>query len=75
MLLKTNTGLCKTYSNYCCPQPALLNMCVWRGTFPDCADAKCKEDEVAVELSRWGDTTSNSCWCKPPYHDHSAALT
>lgn len=34
--------------SYCCPKDTSLNDCTWRGTPMDCADAKCKPDEVAI---------------------------
>lgn len=43
---------------YCCPSDSPLHDCTLRGTTPDCADAKCKPDEVAIA------TNNENCWCK-----------
>jgi len=49
---------------YCCPSPATLYDCVWRGTPVDCADAKCKSDEVALKSDRFGGGSFFGCFCK-----------
>ncbi|GIZ44487.1 hypothetical protein CKM354_000768400 [Cercospora kikuchii] len=47
---------------YCCPSPSNLHQCTWRGSAPDCADAKCSRNEVTIQrhpsgsgaLCSWG---------------------
>lgn len=46
---------------YCCANPSPLKECVWRGSFPDCPNAKCMQDEVAIELSQSGDAWVGAC--------------
>ncbi|WPH03961.1 glycoside hydrolase, protein [Acrodontium crateriforme] len=43
-------------SALCCPVSAAPDMkkCTWRGNAPSC-NGHCKDDEVVVELNRWGD--------------------
>ncbi len=66
VLSKTVAGLCLPgmhSSNLCCPKPAALKTCQWRGTWPDCSDAKCNDDEVTVEVNPLGASSFN-CHCK-----------
>lgn len=50
-------------AQYCCPKATPLNDCTWRGSAPDCADAKCKQDEVAIDNNVSGGG-GNGCSCK-----------
>src|SRR6266536_1743023 len=54
------------HQKYCCPRPALLYDCVWRGSNPDCPDAKCKADEVAIDLNFQG-AGYGSCSCETSF--------
>lgn len=47
----------------CCPADSPLYDCTWRGSAPDCANAKCEKDEVAVDLESQGDGTFE-CNCE-----------
>lgn len=58
-------GFCNPWSrstDLCCPKPVTLSQCRWVGTAPDCAEAKCDADEIAVDRDTYGD--GNGCWCK-----------
>ncbi|KAI0157094.1 hypothetical protein GGR52DRAFT_586914 [Hypoxylon sp. FL1284] len=48
--------------NYCCPKDTPLHDCTWRGSRPDCPDAKCKSDEVAVRNDGYGDASWGCSW-------------
>ncbi|KAH6707805.1 hypothetical protein BKA61DRAFT_739097 [Leptodontidium sp. MPI-SDFR-AT-0119] len=66
---------------YCCPKPALLCDCTWRGSQPDCPDAKCKSDEVAIDLNPQGSGILACSWspkktdCSKVRSGPQAALT
>ncbi|KAK3332586.1 hypothetical protein B0T19DRAFT_457475 [Cercophora scortea] len=50
-------GSLNPYSYLCCPKPAALTDCQYRGTAAfDCRDAQCRDDEVAVDFSPNGDS-------------------
>lgn len=40
-----------------------MHDCTWRGTIPDCDDAKCKSDEVAIAINGVGETGLTGCFC------------
>ncbi|KAK5658413.1 hypothetical protein OQA88_2390 [Cercophora sp. LCS_1] len=46
---------------YCCQEDSALYDCVWRGSNPDCADAKCNLGEVAIINSQNGDNGWKGC--------------
>ncbi|KAI1412614.1 glycosyl hydrolases family 18-domain-containing protein [Hypoxylon sp. FL1857] len=58
----------KKDSKLCCPLAAAPNPkdCTWRGSAPSC-NGHCADDEVAVELNRWGDgkycENGNKAYC------------
>ncbi len=50
---------------YCCPKsqhPFKPGSCTWRGTLFDCADAKCKPNEVTVARNGAGDLSKACDW-------------
>ena len=49
---------------YCCPLDTPLHDCEWRGNWPDCPNAKCEIDEVAVVNDPNGEPGWFACHCK-----------
>ncbi|BCR84335.1 uncharacterized protein ACHE_11737S [Aspergillus chevalieri] len=86
-LARTRDGcnLIHPHSRYCCPSDTLLHDCTWRGSLPDCPDAKCKDDEVAILNNgyadgwmrcSWGRKKTNCCKVsKPPPPQISCKIT
>ncbi|KAM7212852.1 Glycosyl hydrolase family 71 domain containing protein [Rhypophila decipiens] len=60
-----HVGLCLPgvrTTDLCCPKPAALKECLWRGTWPDCEDAKCMEDEIVVDRYTYGASGNGCLW-------------
>ncbi|RWA12800.1 hypothetical protein EKO27_g2300 [Xylaria grammica] len=54
-------SIIKGRKKYCCARPAPLYDCRWVGSYPDCPNAKCAPDEVAIELSTYGNSWVSRC--------------